>query len=257
MKLDQALEDAVKSVEAVQESLQARRLEAPATAHTNEFKGFLVLHSVKGAALVGFERGYGLAFSVLEWLPDGAPKLSSPLIFKVNKVALGMAMGYNEVFSVALLRDLSPLEALAEGAETIMGKDFDITGMTKPVQGDYSGRENTFHETSISGLGDEAGAAKAHVLSVSDSLMMCDLSLYGGHMSVDKDLMNEAYGSVYGTNQDVLRGRVELPVGLQPAVGGITAGLRSVVRSCVEAHDKLNPKVEKAKEVAKEFISYR
>lgn len=28
--------------------------------------------------------------------------------------------GYNEVFSVALLRDLSPLEAVAEGSETIM-----------------------------------------------------------------------------------------------------------------------------------------
>ena len=53
--------------------------------------------------------------------------------------------------------------------------------------------------------------------------MLCDLSLYGGSMSVDKDLMDEAYGGVYGSNRDVLRGRVEVPAGLQPAMGGITA----------------------------------
>ena len=54
-----------------------------------------MLHSVKGAALVGFERGYGLAFSVLEWLPDGAPKLSAPLIVKVIPESCGLARCFN------------------------------------------------------------------------------------------------------------------------------------------------------------------
>ncbi|KAG2433751.1 hypothetical protein HXX76_008113 [Chlamydomonas incerta] len=253
MKLEKVLEDSVKSVGAVQDAVKSGRVNAPPVALVDELKGFLVLHSVKGAALVGFERGYGLAFSVLEWLPDGAPKLSSPLIVKVSKLAVGMAIGYNEVFSVALLRDLSPLEALAEGAETIMGKDFDLTGISKPAEGNMA--SSNFHKTSMTAYVDDAKAAKAHVLSVSDSMMLCDLSLYGGSMSVDRDLMNDAYGGVYGSNRDVLRGRVELPTGLGPAMGGITSGIRSIVRVGLEAHEKLNPKLEKAKEVAKDLLS--
>ncbi|PNW76262.1 hypothetical protein CHLRE_12g541600v5 [Chlamydomonas reinhardtii] len=255
MKIDKALEHAVKAVGAVQDAVKAGRVHAPPVPVADELKGFLVLHSVKGAALVGFERGYGLAFSVLEWLPDGAPKLSAPLIVKVSKLAVGMAIGYNEVFSVALLRDLSPLEAVAEGSETIMGKDFDLSGLSKPLEGDLSG--TNFHKTSMTAYVDEGKSANAHVLSVSDSMMLCDLSLYGGSMSVDKDLMDEAYGGVYGSNRDVLRGRVEVPAGLQPAMGGITAGLRSIVREALQAHEKLNPKIEKAKEVAKDLINYK
>ncbi|KAG2438385.1 hypothetical protein HYH02_010840 [Chlamydomonas schloesseri] len=261
MKLDKVLEDAVKSVGAVQDSVKAGRVHAPPVAVANDLKGFLVLHSVKGAALLGFERGYGLGFSVMEWLPDGSPKLSAPLIIKVSKLAVGMAIGYNEVFSVALLRDLSALESVAEGSETIMGKDFDLTGMSKPLtEGNVQGTNvqgTNVHKTSMTAYVDEGKSAKAHVLSVSDSMMLCDLSLYGGSMTVDKDLMSEAYGGVYGTNRDVLKGRVETPSSLHAAVGGITAGLRSIVRKSIEAHEHLNPKLEKAKEVAKDLINYK
>ncbi|PNH11777.1 hypothetical protein TSOC_001338 [Tetrabaena socialis] len=122
-----------------------------------------------------------------------------------------------------LLHSDAQVELLASGKETILGKDIVITGLPK-LEG--SGTESSFHRTSVS-IHEAPTEEPPTVLTVSDSLMILDLSLYGGTLSVDKEVMAAMYGP--GVDPlDVLRGKVEVPDNLRSAMGAITYGVRDL-----------------------------
>ncbi|GIL73549.1 hypothetical protein Vretifemale_3692 [Volvox reticuliferus] len=121
MKPEQYAKEMIHVVNAISDTLQKKnKIKVPI--NSLGYKGFLLLHSIKGAAVLGFERGHGMAFKVLETLPDGTMKLSPPVLVKTSKIAVGLQLGYNSVYSIMLLPSDEHLETLIRETETIIGK---------------------------------------------------------------------------------------------------------------------------------------
>ncbi|GIL49572.1 hypothetical protein Vafri_5909 [Volvox africanus] len=121
MRPEQYAKEMIQVVNAISDTLRKKnKIKVPI--NSMGYKGFLLLHSVKGAAVLGFERGHGMAFKVLETLPDGSIKLSPPVMVKTSKVAVGLQLGYNSVYSILLLPNDEQLEALIRETEVILGK---------------------------------------------------------------------------------------------------------------------------------------
>ncbi|EFJ43154.1 hypothetical protein VOLCADRAFT_96687 [Volvox carteri f. nagariensis] len=215
MRPEQYTKEMIDVVNAISDTLKKKnKIKVPIS--SKGYKGFLLLHSVKGAAVLGFERGHGMAFKVLETQPDGTNKLSAPVMVKTSKVAIGLQLGAyplaarfealraasdfascfcgswssigssaslpgdNSVYSIMLLMEDSQLEALVRETETII--DFEVSG----YPGVNSDNITTFHKSSMSAVND-GFVIKPAVISASDSLMVCDISLYdvaGVHVSL-------------------------------------------------------------------------
>ncbi|GLC68181.1 hypothetical protein PLESTF_000657400 [Pleodorina starrii] len=209
MKPEQYATEMIELVDTMSKTLlKKNKIKVPIS--SQGYKGFLLLHSVKGAAVVGFERGHGLAFKVLETRADGTLRLSAPVMVKTSKVAVGLQLGFSSVYSLLMVPDADQLEALLRETETIMVSDFEVSG----YPGVNSENITTFHKTSLSAI-NEGVHIKPAIISVSDSLMLCDISLYGGTISVDREAMAAAYGESYCGPVEVLRGKVEVPASLK------------------------------------------
>ncbi|GLI64661.1 hypothetical protein VaNZ11_007989 [Volvox africanus] len=219
MRPEQYAKEMIQVVNAISDTLKKNnKIKVPM--NKMGYKGFLLLHSIKGAAVLGFERGHGMTFKVLETLPDGSVKLSSPVMVKTSKIAVGLQLGYNSVYSILLLPSDEQLEALVRETETIIVKDFEVSG----YPGVNAENITTFHKASMSAVNDGLHISPA-VISASDSLMVCDISLYGGTLCVDHEAMVEAYGKEYSGPIEVLRGKVAVPESLSGSVAEINAGI--------------------------------
>ncbi|GIL49569.1 hypothetical protein Vafri_5909 [Volvox africanus] len=217
MRPEQYAKEMIQVVNAISDTLRKKnKIKVPI--NSMGYKGFLLLHSVKGAAVLGFERGHGMAFKVLETLPDGSIKLSPPVMVKTSKVAVGLQLGYNSVYSILLLPNDEQLEALIRETEVIL--DFEVSG----YPGVNSENITTFRKTSMSAVNDGLHISPA-VISASDSLMVCDISLYGGTLCVDREAMVEAYGTEYSAPIEVLCGKVAVPESLKGSMADINAGI--------------------------------
>eukprot|EP00198_Chlamydomonas_reinhardtii_P004576 XP_001693912.1 predicted protein [Chlamydomonas reinhardtii] len=150
-----------------------------------DLKGIVLIHSHKGAAVVGWEQGNGAAFKVLGEDADG-PILSAPIPMLLQKFTVGLQLGYNSVYSMLAMYDDVVFEDMvrADTAGMVMGKDIVLTGLQDDVS---STATNTHHSSSVHAMpSDQEEAARlkhtkpVRAITVSDSFMIIDVSLYGG-----------------------------------------------------------------------------
>lgn len=224
-----ALKEAKKAAETLVQAKSLNRIRAPVP--EKPWAGFLLLHSVKGAAVLGFERGHGLLFRTADY-KDDAYTLSAPVFVKTTKLAVGIQLGYSEVFTLLFLTDEAQIRTLAsESGETIMGRDFEMTGATKNP-GSQGAGERGHKETTLLAV-DDGLHVKPVAVSVSDSIMVFDLSLYGGTIEVDKKPMGEVYPKEEGTElwvtpAEVLGNGVPVPEAFQATLAEIVASINQV-----------------------------
>ncbi|PNW76263.1 hypothetical protein CHLRE_12g541550v5 [Chlamydomonas reinhardtii] len=219
VKLENVVKEAMTTVSKVNEAKSNKRLTVPMASNALGYRGVLILHSVKGAAVLGYERGHGFAVKILGWNDDGTPQLSAPVVVELSKVAVGLSVGYNEVYSVVLFESSTQMEALITDEQVVLGKEFDLSGYTKhPDDSNIN-----VHKSTMAAFKDET-KVKPVTLSVGDSLMICDLSLYGGAMNVERTLMKEVYGASASAHS-CLQGKTETPEGLRTAMAHITKTL--------------------------------
>ncbi|KAG2438386.1 hypothetical protein HYH02_010841 [Chlamydomonas schloesseri] len=239
VNLEKVAKEVVAACTKVNDAKANKRLKVPMASNALGYRGALILHSVKGAAVVGFERGHGFAVKVLGWNADGTPQLSAPVMVKLSKVAVGLSVGYNEVYQVVLFESSTQMEGIITEEDVVLvsgvvggwvvdgccwvvqwGKEFDLSGYGRL---DDEPANNSVHTSSMSAVSDSM-KVRPVTLSVSDSLMICDMSLYGGAMCVDSSLMKEAYGEAVSAH-NCLQGKTETPEGLKSVMAAVTKGL--------------------------------
>ncbi|KAG2433747.1 hypothetical protein HXX76_008109 [Chlamydomonas incerta] len=217
-----------------------------------DLKGIVLIHSHKGAAVVGWEQGNGAAFKVLGE-DAGGPILSAPIPMLLQKFTVGLQIGYNSVFTMlAIYDDVVFADMMrVDTAGMVMGKDIVLTGLQDEVT---STAANTYHATSVHAMpADQAEANKlkhrkpVRAITVSDSFMIIDVSLYGGSLAVDVEKLVGVYGGG-ATVPQVLADTVPAPAGIKEAA----SGLRQELAQLQAAVDKsaaflANAKVEAAK----------
>ncbi|KXZ53398.1 hypothetical protein GPECTOR_7g1294 [Gonium pectorale] len=225
MKSETALREACKVLSNLCEAAQLGHAKFPAGALA-AVEGFVLLHSHKGAALLGFESGHGAAFRVLRrggggGAEEGGPEaggfaLSAPVFVKLSKWAVGIQLGYSSVFTLMAFFHGPQLEKLlAGGKQRIVGE----TSMHS-----VEGGTGSHASASAASAGGSGGGADVKVISVADSLMVIDLSMYGGSLAVDTDMMDGAYGTGHVV-QDVLNGNVEVPEYLKQLTTRVAEGM--------------------------------
>ncbi|KAG2433750.1 hypothetical protein HXX76_008112 [Chlamydomonas incerta] len=217
VKLDGVVKEVVTAVTKVNDAKTNKRLKVPMASNALGYRGVLILHSVKGAAVLGYERGHGIAVKILGWNDDGTPQLSAPIVVKLSKVAVGLSVGFNEVYSVVLFESSTQMETIITEEDVVLGKEFDLSGYGKFND---EPDNNNVHRTTMSSVADSM-KVRPVTLSVGDSLMICDMSLYGGAMRVERDLMKEAYGASASAH-NCLQGKTETPESLKTAMAQIT-----------------------------------
>ncbi|KAG2453431.1 hypothetical protein HYH02_001654 [Chlamydomonas schloesseri] len=169
--------------------------------------GIILIHSHKGAAVVGWEQGRGAAFKVLGSDADG-PILSAPIPVLLQKFTVGLQLGYNSVHTMLAVYDqLTWMELLrVDTSGLVMGKDITLVGL----QGEYT---PTTTIQPVPGLGGDEAAHKrkpVRAITVSESFMVVEVSVYGGSLSVDVEMLTGAYGGIATVDQ-VLAGTVPCP----------------------------------------------
>ncbi|KXZ53399.1 hypothetical protein GPECTOR_7g1295 [Gonium pectorale] len=256
-RAEAVLSDACRVLTTLRESARVGHIGFPVDALA-AVEGFVLLHSHKGAALVGFESGHGAAFRVLRRGGGGTSEggaeggaeqagpeaggfaLSAPVFVKLSKWAVGIQLGYSNVYSLLAFFHGGQLERLlAGGKQIIVGEDFEVSGL--PLVGQEP-TQRTFHKTVMHGVDGSAEAAAAsaditaalaseaqevRLLTVSESLMVFDLSMYGGSLAVDADLMDEAYGKGHAV-LDVLHGNVLVPEHLKPLAARVAGEMAAL-----------------------------
>ncbi|KAG2491558.1 hypothetical protein HYH03_010127 [Edaphochlamys debaryana] len=169
-------------------------------------KGLLLLNSKKGALGLGYETGNGIAINV-GYNDDGSMYTSGPVPLKLSKLTVGVQLGFSNIYTLVAAHHYNQMEKLlSSGRDFIMGKDinimmYDYQHASKAAIQHAAGRGND----DILVPGDPV-----KVVSVSDSLMFVDFSLYGGSLGVDTELLAEMY-SKDTTAMDVLSGRTTTP----------------------------------------------
>ncbi|KAG2438389.1 hypothetical protein HYH02_010844 [Chlamydomonas schloesseri] len=202
-----------------------------------DLKGIVLIHSHKGAAVVGWEQGNGAAFKVLGEDADGTPVLSAPIPMLLQKFTVGLQLGYNSVFTMLAIYDDIVFDDMVrvDTAGMVMGKDIVLTGLQDI---DTSTAANTYHSTSVHSMPADAAEAKVlkhtkpvRAITVSESFMVIDVSLYGGSLAVDVEKLVGVYGGG-ATVPQVLHGTVPMPAALVGPVAGLgkeLAALRQAV----------------------------
>ncbi|KAG2438387.1 hypothetical protein HYH02_010842 [Chlamydomonas schloesseri] len=210
-KVAEVLDEIVASAQNVREAKQQGRVKVPPPVSPKGYQGFLIVHTKKAAIGLGYEHGVGMAIRVLGMHPDGSPLLSAPVVVSIKKASIGLAMGINTVYQVLLFEDSELLEKLISSPEAIMGPEFEVAGLANVTKPDTSEQDANKHKVYMSAI---QGGVRIHPisLSVSDSLMLVDASLYGGTLSTDWDLMREVYGGQTPSALDCLRGQVPVPL---------------------------------------------
>ncbi|KAG2438390.1 hypothetical protein HYH02_010845 [Chlamydomonas schloesseri] len=191
-------------------------------------KGFLLLHTHKGAAVLGYEAGPGIAFKVLGHEADGTPILSPPVVMSMSKMGVGIQIGYNSIYTLMAVYHESQLDMLVNShAGTIVGQDLDVSPI--PFKSDGAGN---LHRTSMNALERVSdtpadGIPKIKVISVSDSFMLFDWSFYGGSLTMEDDIMQKVYGMDIPP-LSVLHGKVETPADLKEACARIAVDFKAL-----------------------------
>ncbi|KAG2433749.1 hypothetical protein HXX76_008111 [Chlamydomonas incerta] len=224
-KAQEILAEIAASAQSVREAKQQGRIKVPPPVSPKGYQAFLIVHTKKAAFGLGYEHGAGIAIKVLGMQLDGSPLLSAPVLVSIKKASIGLAVGMNEVHQVLLFEDSALLEKLISEPEAIMGEEFEVSGGANPAKPDLKEQDDNKHKSYINAI---QGGVRIHPisLSVSDSLMLVDASLYGGTLSTDWELMREVYNGHPPSGIDCLRGQVAVPA---PAVATLAALSKSLV----------------------------
>lgn len=224
MKWLDVVTESMKVLSLVGDAAKLGRVKVPSSPVV---KGAVLMHSVKGAAVLGFERGHGLLFKVLsEDVDGGPPQLSPPVIVQLSKVAVGLQLGYSSVYSLMLVDSSEQLELMASKSEVVLGRDLEFSGVPSASR---NPAEATVHSSSMQTVNSYTGSRSIPtVISVSDSVMVCDFSLYGGSLSVDRATMDDAYGKDV-VPVDVLYGNVRPPEAMQKVSVAVAEKLHRVL----------------------------
>ncbi|KAG2438701.1 hypothetical protein HXX76_005247 [Chlamydomonas incerta] len=179
--------------------------------------GIILIHSRKGAALVGWEQGRGAAFKVLGSDADG-PILSAPIPMQMQKFTVGLQLGYNSVYTMLCVYDQFTWTDLlrVDTAGMVMGKDITLMGL----QGDYTPTTSIQPMPTLSDQAAPKAMRPVRAITVSDSFMIVEVSVYGGSLSVDVEMLTGAYGGIATVDQ-VLAGTVPAPHELDLAVTAV------------------------------------
>ncbi|KAG2491559.1 hypothetical protein HYH03_010128 [Edaphochlamys debaryana] len=208
--------DGVKVLTVLQQSVNEKHFAFPPSA-LKGLQGLILLRSKKGAVGLGYETGNGIAVNV-GYNANGSMYTSGPVPLKLSKVTLGVQLGFNTVFTLMAVYHYSQMEKLIT-VGGIVGTDINVAGL------DYQHASDTMVNI-VAGRGDgpTAPSDEVKVVSVSDSFMVCDFSLYGGSLGVDKELLADMYGKDKDA-MDVLAGRVSTPEPLKGYMDDLVAQL--------------------------------
>ncbi|KAG2491560.1 hypothetical protein HYH03_010129 [Edaphochlamys debaryana] len=219
VKPDECLAEGAKVLSALIQAVESKHMSFP-PGGLKGLKGLVLIHSKKGALGVGYETGSGVAINV-GYNDDGSIYTSGPVPLKLSKLTVGVQLGFNNVFTMMAVYHYSQMEKLLSSAGAIVGKDINVAGL--PYQHDNN-IQNSKQITSITPLSGNADATQQDikVITVSDSYMVCDFSLYGGSLGVDKALLDEMYGGGVEA-KDVLGGKVPTPEAFKGAVDAISS----------------------------------
>ncbi|KAG2484972.1 hypothetical protein HYH03_016269 [Edaphochlamys debaryana] len=188
------------------------------------------MHSHKAAAVVGVETGGGVAYGVLGHQEDGTPILSSPVLMKMSKVTVGLQLGYNSIFTMLAVFDQAQMDAIVSShTGTIVGRDMDITAVLCGTANKETKATGALHRTSVSMLDDtpQKPPEKMRIVTISDSLMVVDMSVYGGTLAVDDELMLKIYHEDFAP-LTVLHGKTETPADFREGQARAAALLKSL-----------------------------
>ncbi|KAG2491557.1 hypothetical protein HYH03_010126 [Edaphochlamys debaryana] len=220
----ECLSEAHKVLVTMRESVDKRHMAFPPDS-LKGLTGLVLVHSKKGAVGLGYETGQGVAVNV-GYNEDGSIHFSGPVPLKMTKLSVGASIGFNIIYTLMAVQTRAQLQQLITSPGAIVGKDINITAFIP-----YQHASQTAVNVNAAGGGmppDMNNMIK--VVSVSDSYMLTDFSLYGGSMTVDRDLMEDMYGRSV-LPMDVLDGSIPAPVTLVDEMAELAGAFKDLLHT--------------------------
>ncbi|KAG2491556.1 hypothetical protein HYH03_010125 [Edaphochlamys debaryana] len=221
------LAESVKVLDAMLESVSKKHITIPEDSF-KDLTGIILLSSKKGAVGVGFETGTGVAIPIGTNI-DFSFAVKSPVPLKLSKVTVGVQLGFNTIYTIMLFKKEKQLIELVASPTTIIGTDLNVNALIPYQKASSTAVNIGAAGGTLYGEGQPPDLdCPVKVLSVSDSYMLTDFSLYGGGLSVDTDLLEEMYGKKAEPDVVLDGHSVPTPEAYQQQMASILASLNKL-----------------------------